>query len=141
MGKKILYIMIIIVFVIAGICVAKQMSKENEVTQTGTNIINNGVVDTIKNNKENDEMIENNEIETESNEVNNKIEEETTSAFNPKEEAKRIVKENWGEDDSVYFYHEGIINDKHVVSVRESSTTKALYWYYVDVETGTFEIK
>ena len=33
------------------------------------------------------------------------------------------------------------INGKYPVAVRDKATTKALYWYYVDVETGTFDIE
>lgn len=135
--KKILYILIIIALIISGIYVAKQMSEEKEVTQTGANTIEN----TTKNNEQN-EVEENNTIEPETNEIeNNVVEDETTTALNPEEEAKQIVKENWGEDDSVYFSYDGVKDGKHVVCVREKDTTKALYWYYVDLETGTFEIK
>ena len=137
MGKKILYIVIIIALVVAGIFVAKQMSEEKEATQTGANTIKN----TTKNNEQN-EVKENNTIETEVNEIeNNVVENETITEIDPEEQAKQIVKENWGEDDSVYFSYDGVKDGKHVVCVREKDTTKALYWYYVDLETGTFEIK
>ena len=61
---------------------------------------------------------------------------------NPEEKAKNIVKENWGEDDSVYYSYDGINSEgKYIICVRDKATTKALYWYYVDIETGAFDIK
>lgn len=134
--KKIIYIGIIIIFIIAGSYVAKQMSEEKEVTQTGANTLDN-----TTNNNEN-EIEKNNTIEPEVNEIeNNVVEDETTTTLDPEEEAKQIVRENWGEDDSVYFSYDGVKDGKHVVCVREKDTTKALYRYYVDIETGSFEIE
>lgn len=137
MGKKILYILIIIALIISGIYVAKQMSEEKDVTQTGTNTL-----ESTTNNIEKNEIEENNTIEPEENEIeNNVVEDETTTALNPEEQSKQIVKENWGQDDTVYFSYDGIKDGKHVVCVREKETTKALYRYYVDIETGSFEIE
>ena len=137
MGKKILYVIIIIALIVAGMQVAKQMSEEKEVTQTGTNTIQN-----INKNNEKNEVKENNIIVPEVNEIeNNIVEDETTNELNPEEQAKQIVKENWGEDDTVYFSYDGVEDGKHVICVREKDTTKALYRYYVDIETGSFEIE
>lgn len=139
--KKIVYILIIIALMISGIYFAKHMSEKSEITQTGTNIIENIKENTTKNEEKN-EIEENNTIEPEVNEIeNNVLEDETTTELDPKEEAIQIVKENWGEDDSVYFSYDGIQDGKHVVCVRESDTTKELYRYYVDIETGSFEIE
>lgn len=141
MGKKILYILIIIALIVAGIFVAKQMSEEKEVTQTGANTIKNTTGNTITNNTEKNEMVENNTIEPEVNKIENNNIETGTTELSPKEQAIQIVKENWGEDETVYFSYDGIKDGKHVVCVRESSTTKELYRYYVDIETGSFEIE
>ena len=54
--------------------------------------------------------------------------------------SKRTKKEN-NEDDSVYFFCENEKDGIYPVAVRDKNTTKALYWYYVDIETGTFEIE
>lgn len=136
MGKKILYIVIIIALIIAGIYAAKQMSEESEVTQTGANTVKNTTENKEKNETEKNTIVP----EVDETEKNN-IEEETTIGLNPEETAKKIVKENWGEDDTVYFSYDGIKDGKYVVCVRESSTTKELYRYYVDIETGSFEIE
>lgn len=139
MGKKILYIVIIVVLIIAGIFVAKQISEKNGIKQTGANTLEN----TNKINKEN-KLEENNTVveELEKNEVqkNNVAEGKDENA--PEEQAKQIVKDNWGEDDTIYLSYDGKDKDgKYIICVREKATTKALYWYYVDVETGTFEIQ
>lgn len=137
MSKKILYVLIIIALIIAGIFVAKQMSEENEVAQTGANTIEN----TNKTNEQN-EVEGNNIIEPEVNEVENNNVETGTTEMAPEEQAKQIVKENWGEDDTVYYSYDGKDeNGRYVICVREKETTKALYRYYVDIETGSFDIE
>ena len=138
--KKIIYIGIIIILIFAGSYAAKQMSEEKETTQTGANVVNN-LAGNITNNNEKNETVENNITESEVNEIENNIQDETTTTLNPEEEAKQIVKDNWGEDDSVYFSYDGVKDGKHVVCVRDVATTKALYRYYVNVETGAFEIE
>jgi len=137
MGKKILYILIIISLIISGIYAAKHMSEEKKVTQTGTNIIESA----NKNNKEN-EKEENKTIEPEVNEIENNNVEAGTTELAPEEEAKQIVEENWGEDDTVYYSYDGKDEKgRYVICVREKATTKALYRYYVDIETGSFDIE
>mgnify|MGYP004530627205 FL=1 len=139
MGKKILYVVVIVVLIVAGIFVAKQISEKDGTKQTGANTLEN----TNKINREN-KLEESNTVveEPEKNEVkeNNVAEGKDDNA--PEEQAKQIVKENWGEDETVYFSYDGKDeNGKYIICVREKETTKALYWYYVDVETGTFDIK
>lgn len=139
MGKKILYVVIIVVLIIAGIFVAKQISEKNDTKQTVANTLEN----TNKTNEEN-ELEENNTVvtEPEKNEVeeNNVAEGKDENA--PEERAKQIVEANWGEDDTVYFSYDGKDeNGRYIICVREKASTKALYWYYVDVETGTFDIQ
>ena len=33
------------------------------------------------------------------------------------------------------------ISGRYPVAVRDKDSTKALYWYYVDIETGTFDVR
>lgn len=93
-----------------------------------------------------------NKIEEEQETINsskeeNKDEKEIANSEEPKketkeEQAKKIVQNNWGEDDTVYYSYDGIdANGNYIICVREKATTKALYWYYVDLESGSFEIK
>ena len=52
------------------------------------------------------------------------------------EKAIELVKEEWGEDDTVVFDLSGVTADgKYRVSVNRD--TKVLAWYIVDVEAGT----
>lgn len=129
MIKKIFYIAIIIVLIIAGINVAKKMTEENKTKPTVTNNIENE-----------NEIKQKNVVEEE-----NKPEEKPQEPENnqkPEEKAKNIVKENWGEDDSVYYSYDGLNSEgKYIICVRDKATTKALYWYYVDIETGAFDIE
>ena len=139
MVKKILYVVIIVVLIIAGIFVAKKITEKNDTKQTVANTLEN----TNKTNEEN-KLEGNNTVveELEKNEVeeNNVAEGKDENA--PEEQAKQIVKDNWGEDDTVYFSYDGRDeNGKYIICVREKASTKALYWYYVDVETGTFDIQ
>ena len=139
MTKKVLYGALIIALIIAGVFVANKIAKEQETVKTQSNTLNE--VNIVKE--------ENNIIE---NETNTTIEEEhkekveqannTSKEQTPEEKAIEIVKENWGEDETVYFACEKREDDgRYPVAVRDKNSTKALYWYYVDIETGTFDIK
>lgn len=131
MVKKVFYCIIFIMIIFAGIYAAKQISKKEEtVKTTSTNTTNTA-----------NKIEEENKVEpTEENktEENNTIVENN----NPEEKAKQIVKQNWGEDDSVYYSYDGIDKSgRYIICVRAKDTTKALFWYYVDVESGTFDIE
>ena len=140
MTKKILYISVIIILMIAGISVAIKMSQADRVTQVSSNKLDytNEFVeeDSVEKNdivKSKNEIIENSNVEKDEN---------TNNKQKPEEKAKQIVMENWGEDDSVYFSYDGKDEKgRYVICVREISTTKELYRYYVDVETESFDIE
>ena len=139
MSKKTLYILVIIILIIAGIFVANKITEDDKAKQ----VVANTLEQTNKTNKENfveeNIVVENNNVEPEENEVTNDA---SNTEFAPEEKAKQIVKENWGEDDTVYYSYDGKdANGRYVICVREKSTTKALYRYYVDIQTGAFEIE
>ena len=139
MSKKTLYILIIIILMIAGIFVAKKITEDDKAKP----VIANTLEQTNKTNEENlveeNIVVENNNVGTKENEVTNDIQ---NTEIAPEEKAKQIVKENWGEDDTVYYSYDGKdANGRYVICVREKSTTKALYRYYVDIQTGAFEIE
>lgn len=136
MNKKIIYILTIIILIIAGIFAATKITEKDRAKPVVASTMNNT-------NKVNDENVitENNTVELEGNEVENNVVSGTTELA-PEEQAKQIAKDNWGEDATVYFSYDGKDeNGRYIICVREQSSTKALYWYYVDVETGTFDIK
>lgn len=140
MAKKILYIVIIIALIMAGIFVATKITENDKTKPTVANTLE-------EENKEANVAEEaNNTVELEANEVINNTEnndvENGSTGITPEEQAKQIVKENWGEDNSVYYSYDGKDeNGRYVICVREKSTTKALYRYYVDLETGSFDIE
>ena len=86
MGKKILYVVVIVVLIVAGIFVAKQISEKDGTKQTGENTLEN----TNKINREN-KLEESNTVveEPEKNEVkeNNVAEGKDDNA--PEEQAKQ----------------------------------------------------
>lgn len=131
--KKIIFLIIIAILIFAGIYVAKKISGNNKTVKTGTNTI-------VKENKTNEEnKVAENMVEAEENKVE---ESNVPNTENKEEQAKEIVKNNWGEDDSVYYSYDGIDKDgRYIICVRDKATTKALFWYYVDLESGTFEIE
>ena len=137
MIKKIICGALIIALIIAGVIVAKKITKEQETVNTQSNTINElNIIKEENNTVKNETIIEENKVEKETKQEN--IVKEKT----PKEKAIEIVKNNWGEDDTVYFACEKQEDDgRYPVAVRDKNSTKALYWYYVDIETGTFDIK
>lgn len=137
--KKILYIILIVAVVIAGVCVAKKISDGEKTVKTDANIVNN-VDNKVKQNEveENNIVTEPEDSETENNEVDNK----ETSNLSPEEKAKQLAKDNWGEDSTVYFSFEEVNEEgRYVISVRDKETTRALEWLYIDIETGTIDMK
>ena len=55
------------------------------------------------------------------------------------DKAMDIVKKDWGADEKVYFYYDGIASDgRYIIGVKDSASTASLAWYWVDVENGTF---
>lgn len=141
MRNKTVYILIIIILIIAGIFVATKIADKYDTKPVVANTLNNTNKIGNQNNIE-----ENNVVDPEQNEianevVNNEIKTENTEST-PEEQAKQIVIDNWGEDETVYYSYDGKdANGRYVICVREKSTTKALYRYYVDLETGAFEIE
>ena len=149
-------IAILIVAILLGIILASIKNKDKTIPVNSNQEINNTV--------ETENIIENNEIENEINNTVNEIvpeenEEATIEQNQPvtdpeqevdkeiiekqesdREKAIRIVKEHYGENDSVYFSYEGIENEKYKVSVRDSNTTRTIREYYIDIKNETFEI-
>lgn len=137
--KKILYVILIVAVIIAGICVAKKMSKGEETVRTDANVVNN--TNSIV---EENEIASNNTVTEQENNVveNNTTVDKEVSNLSPEEQAKKLAKDNWGADDTVYFSFEEVnAEGRYVISVRDKATTKALEWLYIDIETGTIDMK
>lgn len=139
MNKKILiYIGAIIIVIITGVIYANKIFQKAETMPASSDVNDvNNMVNTIDEEAKNKAISNINVVENENSGNDNK-----TNNESKEEKAKKIVQENWGEDDTVYYSYDGIdANGRYIICVREKSTTKALYWYYVDIETGTFDIE
>ena len=153
----IVIILIIILLTVKLINIRKNNEKienadENNIVienQINENIINEEIID--------DNIIENEEISTDFDEENKSQEiVESTPVADPEQEVDKqtiekqksgeekamdIAKKDWGTDSTVYFSYEGMVDGKHKVCVRENSTTHALRYYIINVDTGDFTIE
>jgi len=58
------------------------------------------------------------------------------------DEAVQIVKNSWGEDNTVTIQFDSMnTSGNYVVVIRDKTTTQALYWYTVDRNTGTMTVE
>lgn len=152
----------IIILVIAIVLIIKLVSinknKGNEIVEVNNNIEidNKDPEENAIENSVNEEVnnVENNESQT-GTEVNGGTNQSTPVADpeqevdkqtiqkqeTDKEKAINIAKKNWGTDSSVYFSFEGTNNGKSIVSVRSNDTTRALRYYYINVNNGSFDIE
>lgn len=149
MNRKVKYIVIAIAFILIIVIGVLAIKHLLDIKETSTNVSTNkdNTIDTNEIVNENSEEVNNVLTDTNHNEEN--IENESGNLGNssekantPEEKAKKIVMDNWGEDDSVYYSYDGTdSNGAYIICVRDKATTRALYWYYVDINTGDFEIK
>lgn len=132
-GTKYALIIILIAIVALAIYVGYEENEignnvpvysENTVQNNTTNVINN-------------EIIENNVEQNNTEETNSTEDIVKSKTLTDEEKAKELVKQEWGETDGVYFSIDNINSDEtYIVSVRDSSTTRVLGWYKVDIKTG-----
>ena len=157
MGKDFKYIIVIIVVVLIGIlaCVITQ-KFDNDSIQTNGNV-NNTVVEP-ENEVEIENIIQDENTVKEENVVENEIMEntvvETTTPVttiydsdsdigttNKKQEAIDLVKQTWGEDDTVSFRCDSITSDgKYIIAVVSLQTATVKNYFSVDLETKTVEV-
>ncbi len=136
-GTKFVLIFILVAIIALSIYVGKQgMNKGKENTMVTS------MQNTIKNEKTENNNVQNVSSNTNIENINTeapKIEDIVDSkTLTDEDKAKELVKQKWGGSEGVYFSIDTINNDEtYVVSVRESSTTKVLEWYTVDIKKGT----
>lgn len=162
-NKKVVIICTIIALIVVASIVAIKIRKLEETEPVEENIqvtVQNEVEEqnTIKNEVEEQETIEepNNENETTVKETTaeNKVvtqneiqgeeetkEDEGVQEENTTEKALKLVKEEWGEDDTVYYTIDNQSNDIFNISVRSKETTVTLMEYEVDVKEGKVTMK
>lgn len=138
--------MFLLVFVIVGAAIYlsyQLVNKPVKETVNMTNSMNEFENNTIYFNN----TVENNAIDTntqntvknESSKIENTTGPDTQDA---RKKAMDLVKADWGEDSSVYFYVDEVNEDgKYVVSVRDKATTSVVVWYDVDVKKNTAKMQ
>ena len=103
-------------------------TSQDNVT-VGTNVIQD------KSNKEETKKVITEEKNEEDNNVTKKSQKEK------QDEAINLVRNNWGEDDTVYYTIDNNSGDTYDISVRSKSTTETLAEYEVDIINKTVQIK
>lgn len=145
MKKVIIFVLVVIIIIGAGIFVARKIVKDDEtkltsqtrVNETKDNNVTGNNVNVITNTMPENEIKNNNNNEINTNETkpneNEEVEPQTDE-----ERAIAIVKKEWGADNSVNFtFDHKTENGEYVIAVRNSNTTAAIEWYIVDLSTGT----
>lgn len=148
MNKKtkigiIVVVVILVIAIIAAVVIfTNPFEQQNNEDREALNEQENSI---INNTVENNEVVNEEESITVNEEENNAIEEPEENMggdsgyeanTSDEEKAIELVKEEWGEDDTVVFDLSGVTADgKYRVSVNRD--TKVLAWYIVDVEAGT----
>ena len=149
----------IIAIILTILLVSMNKKDENEnIEINNVNEISNVIQENVIENEEINNEIDNtvNEVVPEENEEiveeeiaknepiadpEQEVDKETMDKIESNEEkAINIAKKHYGETSSVYFSFEGIQNGKYKVSVRDSATTRTIREYYINIETGKFDI-
>lgn len=151
-NKKVVIFSTLIVILVVGGIVGYKIYKINSTKYVSVqkenkdNTISNNT--TINNTQKNEKVEEKKVIEQEIKEVNNikdsttqnteikgkeEIESKNENETNGKQEALELVKEEWGEDNTVYFTIDSSSGNIYMISVRSKTTTETLTEYEVDV--------
>lgn len=127
---------------------SQRASTNSTNTNTSTNTLNNSVSvenkvnNIIVNDVTNENTVVNNETDNTAEPEDNHIEESIKEEGN-KKLAIKIVKEKWGDDDTVYFTNEGKNdNGELLVAVRSKDTTSIIANFKVNVfsEEATIDL-
>ena len=153
--KKLLIIILVLILLVvsAVLLTIKLFDLENETVKTTTeNVIENSISNNVVQNEVSNNVVNN----TVQNNVNNVVQNETNN--NPitntkqeeikqevqtnEEKAVAIVEKIWKNEKNVYCSFEEVDGEgNYIVCVRDKETTRALYWYTVNIETGKATIK
>jgi len=108
-----------------------------------TNTYNTNISNSVTNTNRNANTNTNTNTNTSTNQSKNTKSEESDSDLakvDDKAKAIALVKEEWGEDSSVYFTNEGFVSGYYSVAVRDKSNTSVKMFYKVDVNKKTVEV-
>lgn len=115
----------------------EKIDEDNLFENKNNLITNNTIQENINNTVEEDN---NNDVVVNTN-SNTVVSNEMTDTEDYKEKALRLVQEDWGEDDSVYFDIAEIQeNGIYKICVRDKNTTNEVMWYEVDVVNNTVKM-
>lgn len=150
MSKSITRSILVIAIAIVSFCIiwvvydmVKKEPADANVVDTNLADENTGldnVINTLFENVVENEVEENKIVNETTNEVNEEKEEEdietnSGSVTSKEKKAVELVKNFWGEDDSVYFSYQSIDNQgRYIVSVNRKDSS-VLAWYTVDVDS------
>lgn len=103
---------------------------DNYINDLFSNVVGNEIQDnTVQNDTTNETATSNDNIQKESTET------PSGSVTSREERAIELVKQEWGDEDGVYFVNESIDSQgRYIVSVRDSATTSSIAYYKVDVD-------
>ena len=139
MKKQLIIVSILIIVAILGILLARKIMNELKYEPTVSNNVVNKNVNSLKNNVVNNTT---NEINNENTNSVENVVIDNPEPEKPKtdlEKAIDIVKEDWGEDENVYYAEDGkTANGEYIICVRDKASTAALAWYTVNVVDETF---
>lgn len=119
------------------------IAENHIVAQNLSNINNTIVQENIVENinvQENDDKKEKNENQEKSHIEEQSSEKEEITQDN-EQIALKLVKDEWGEDDSVYYTVDRQVENIYYISVRGKANTQSLMEYEVDIEKKTVEMK
>jgi len=151
--KLIIIVLLFLVLIISAVLLTvKLFNLENETVKTSTdNVIENSIANnTIQNEVPNNivnNTVQNNvnnviQNETNNTSTNTKQEEVKEDAQTNEEKAVNIVEKIWKDEKDIYCSFEEIDSEgNYIICVRDKETTRALYWYKVDIESGKATIK
>lgn len=129
-----------------------ETTNKIETTSESEEVINNTVQnETIQNTTESDENenenaqnnSNNESAVTNSNSTNtNSSEVMENSVEDDEQKSINIAKNDWGNEDGVYFNCIGMDSQgRYIIAVADSTTTQIIQWYHVNAVTGEFEIE
>lgn len=156
--KAVIICSILALLIVLGVVVfqiKKWEEEENKIEETATNQTNIASnQNLVENQTEVENVVEENTIQEENttneivqNQTQTQVQgqEEENSEEEPEEnedeKALRLVREEWGEDDTVYYTIDNQSNNTYYISVRSKTTTATLAEYEVNVTQETVEMK
>ena len=159
--KKLVIVLVIIVLIALAVGIYLFTKPESKPVNTN---INNTTTNTVVNNTNNTNTTSQNEttenvIDDVTNTIDPNIGTEAITDNKPtnttkipeiiandelkpdEQKAINIAKNDFGDSTGYYFTYEGKedVTGHYIVAVRNKADTKALRWYYIDINTGIFE--